>query len=139
MTTITNVQIQTLDVPLIEPFAIAGGAQAVAHNVLVEIRLADGTRGWGEAAPFPAVTGETQQSTIAALEHLRSLLLDQDVRRWRSVAEAMREAAPKAAAARCALETALLDALTRQARMPLWAFFGGAGTVLETDMTSTLR
>ena len=135
--TITDLRIQTLDVPLIEPFAIAGGAQAVAHNVLVEIHLADGTRGWGEAAPFPAVTGETQLSTVAALQHLRPLVVDQDVRHWRALAAELAARAPKAAAARCALETALLDALTRQARMPLWAFFGGAGTELETDMTIT--
>ncbi len=86
MTTITRVHIQPLNVPLLEPFTIAGGAQAIAHNVLVEICLADGTRGWGEAAPFPAVTGETQHSTIAALEHLRSLLLAHDVRHWRALA-----------------------------------------------------
>jgi L-alanine-DL-glutamate epimerase-like enolase superfamily enzyme len=32
---------------------------------------------------------------------------------------------------------ALLDALTRSERLPLWKFFGGAGTELETDMTVT--
>jgi L-alanine-DL-glutamate epimerase-like enolase superfamily enzyme len=137
MSTITDLHVQTLDVPLTEPFTIASGAQPVAHNVLVEIHLVDGTRGLGEAAPFPAVTGETQASTIAALKQLRPLLVHEDVRRWRGLAQAMREAAPQAAAARCALEMALLDALTRQAKLPLWAFFGGAGTELETDMTIT--
>jgi L-alanine-DL-glutamate epimerase-like enolase superfamily enzyme len=32
---------------------------------------------------------------------------------------------------------ALLDALTRREGVPLWKFFGGAGTELETDMTVT--
>lgn len=135
--TIIDVRFKPLDVALTEPFAVASGTQAVAHNVLVELELANGTRGWGEAAPFPAVTGETQQSTIAVLEQLRPLLVGESVRRWRNLAQAMHEAAPNAAAARCALETALLDALTRQANMPLWAFFGGAGIELETDMTIT--
>jgi L-alanine-DL-glutamate epimerase-like enolase superfamily enzyme len=39
--------------------------------------------------------------------------------------------------ARCALEMAVLDALTRHLRLPLWAFFGGQGAELETDMTIT--
>jgi L-Ala-D/L-Glu epimerase / N-acetyl-D-glutamate racemase len=39
--------------------------------------------------------------------------------------------------AQCAIETAVLDAWTRQAGVPLWAFFGGASTSLETDMTIT--
>ena len=32
---------------------------------------------------------------------------------------------------------ALLDALTQELGIPLWAFFGGAGTELDTDMTIT--
>jgi L-alanine-DL-glutamate epimerase-like enolase superfamily enzyme len=32
---------------------------------------------------------------------------------------------------------AVLDAWTRHLRMPLWAFFGGRGTELQTDMTIT--
>lgn len=136
-TTITHLRFRPLDVALIEPFAIATGAQALAQNVLVELELADGTRGYGEAAPFPAVTSETQDSTLAALESLRPLVIGREVRCWRVLAAALRAADPGAAAARCALETAILDALTRQARLPLWAFFGGAGTTLETDMTIT--
>jgi L-alanine-DL-glutamate epimerase-like enolase superfamily enzyme len=57
---ISEVSFRAFDVPLDEPFGIAGGTQHVAKNVLVEVRLADGTRGLGEAAPFPAVNGETQ-------------------------------------------------------------------------------
>jgi L-alanine-DL-glutamate epimerase-like enolase superfamily enzyme len=135
--TIIDLSFRPLDVPLIEPFAIATGAQPLAQNVLVELRLADGTRGYGEAAPFPAVTGETQTGTLAALETLRPLLLGRAVWEWRALAAALKQAAPHAAAARCALEMALLDALTRQAQLPLWAFFGGAGAELETDMTIT--
>jgi L-Ala-D/L-Glu epimerase len=136
-TMIAELRFGPLDVPLIEPFAIATGAQPVAHNVLVEIRLADGTRGYGEAAPFPAVTGETQTGTLSALESLRPLLVGRDARHWRTLALDLKAADQPAAAARCALETAILDALTRQAGMPLWAFFGGASTELETDMTIT--
>lgn len=136
-TTIVDLRVRALDVPLIEPFAIATGAQAVANNILVELHLADGTRGYGEAAPFPAVTGETQASSLAALAALRPRLLNRDVRQWRALALDLKAAAPGAAAARCAIEAAMLDALTKQAQLPLWAFFGGAQTELETDMTIT--
>ena len=136
-TTIVELRFGPLDVPLIEPFAIATGAQPTAHNVLVEIILADGTRGYGEAAPFPAVTGESQASTLAALAALREVVIGGDVRQWRTLAQDLKATDLKAAAARCALETAILDALTKRANMPLWAFFGGASTELETDMTIT--
>ncbi len=136
-TTISGIRFGALDVPLIEPFAIATGAQPTAQNVLVELLLADGTRGYGEAAPFPAVTGETQASTLEALAALRPLLVGQDVQQWRRLAAELKESGQPAAAARCAVETALLDALTKRAGLPLWAFFGGASTDLETDMTIT--
>jgi L-alanine-DL-glutamate epimerase-like enolase superfamily enzyme len=133
-TTIRRLSVALLDIPLHAPFGIAGGAQAVAHNLLVKLELADGTPGYGEAAPFPAYNGETQADTHAALLAARPLLEGADVREWRQIAAAL-PATP--GAARCALETALLDALTRRAALPLWAFFGGAQTHLETDMTIT--
>ena len=136
-TSIVDVSASALDIPLVEPFAIATGAQAVARNVLVSVRLGDGTVGYGEAAPFEAVTGETQRSTLEALDQLGSLIRDADARRWRALAGQLREADEGAAAARCALETAMLDALMRHAQLPLWSFFGGCGTELETDMTIT--
>lgn len=136
-TRIVSLDASPLDIPLVEPFAIATGAQPTAHNILVRLRLADGTVGYGEAAPFPAVTDETQGSTLEALAVLRAFVEGSDARAWRGIAGAMREAQPKAAAARCALETAILDALLRHARMPMWSFFGGTGTELETDMTIT--
>jgi L-alanine-DL-glutamate epimerase-like enolase superfamily enzyme len=136
-TLITGLRFGPLDVPLIEPFTIATGSQPVAHNVLVEVCLADGTCGYGEAAPFPAVTGESQASTMTALEDLRSFMIGRDVRQWRALAFELKAANLKAAAARCALETACLDVLTKHAGMSFWTFFGGAGAELETDMTIT--
>lgn len=136
-TTIVELRCAPLDVPLIEPFAIATGAQAVAQNVVVELRLADGTCGYGEAAPFPAVTGETQAGTLAALAQLRAYVVGRDAQQWRALAAELSAVAPGAAAARCALEMALLDALTKRSGLPLRVFFGGAESELETDMTIT--
>jgi len=136
-TTITALTVEPLDLPLTEPFAIATGAQHVAHNVLVRLTLADGTVGLGEAAPFTAVSGETQAGTRAAIESVRERLIGQEARAWRPVSGWLSEALGKAPSARCGLETALLDALARHHRVPLWVFFGGAGTELEIDMTVT--
>lgn len=136
-TTIRALHVEQLDIPLHTPFGIAGGAQEVARNLLVALELADGTWGYGEAAPFPAFNGETQASARAAVEAARVLVEGADVREWRPIARALREQIGAAGSARCAIETAILDALTRRAGMPLFVFFGGAGSALETDMTIT--
>jgi L-alanine-DL-glutamate epimerase-like enolase superfamily enzyme len=136
-TTIRTLAVETLDIPLREPFGIAGGAQDLARNLLVTVELADGTRGYGEAAPFPAFNGETQAAARAAVEVARTTVEGADAREWRRIAMALREAIGPIGSAQCALETAILDALTRYARIPLWSFFGGVSTSLETDMTIT--
>jgi L-alanine-DL-glutamate epimerase-like enolase superfamily enzyme len=136
-TTIRSLSVEPLDIPLHTPFGISGGAQDLARNLLVTVELADGTRGYGEAAPFPAYNGETQASALAAIEAVRSGVAGADVREWRQVAALLRDRIDEAGSARCAIETAVLDALTRRAAMPLYAFFGGAGSSLDTDMTIT--
>lgn len=134
-TTIRSLSVEKLDIPLLAPFGIATGAQEVARNLLVRLELADGTVGYGEAAPFPAFNGETQDAARAAIEAAQSSVEGADVREWRRIATAIKSAMGPIGSAQCAIETALLDALTRQANMPLWAFFGGVTKSLETDMT----
>ena len=136
--TIRSVEVTPLDIPLFEPFGISGGAQAAANNVLVTLELADGTLGYGEAAPLPAYNGETQTQALAVLAGSRRWLAGYVVKDWRWLAAEFRgRGGAWCGSAQCAFELALLDALTKQRGEPLWKFFGGAGTTLETDMTVT--
>lgn len=136
-TTVVSLEARPLDLPLREPFAVAGGAPDTARNVLVRLTLADGSVGIGEAAPFTTVSGETQESAIAAVAASRSLLIGQDARALRRLSLGLGELLAEEAAARSALEQALLDALLRHHHMPMWAYFGGHGTELDTDITIT--
>src|SRR4051812_41764012 len=134
-TTIRSLSITKLHIPLKKPFGIAGGAQPVADNALVRIELEDGTVGYGEAAPFPAFNGETQEGAASAVEAARAFVIGADVRAYRAIAAAIRPRVGKHGSAQCAIEIALFDALARHARLPLWALFGGAERTLTTDVT----
>lgn len=123
------------DLPLSEPFGIATGAQHVAANVLIEVTLADGTRGQGEAAPFPAVNGETQADALAAVRLVRELLIELDAARSRHIAQLLAECLPAAPSARAGIESALLDAICRRADLSMLHWFGGREHRLETDIT----
>jgi L-alanine-DL-glutamate epimerase-like enolase superfamily enzyme len=135
---IRRVEFAALELSLHEPFAIAGGAQASAANVLVTVTLADGTLGFGEGAPLPAYNGETQAGTLAALGVAGPRIEGMDARAWRSVSSALRELIAPAGAARCALEMAVLDAVLKQHGMAMSTFFGGKAEPLETDVTITM-
>lgn len=138
-TAVRSLSAVPLNIPLRAPFGISGGSLEIAANVLATIELSDGTLGYGEAAPFPAYNGETQP---AALEHLAAAatwLPGRDAADWKGIsAEFRARYGPACGSAACALESALLDGFVRRKGIPLWRFFGGAGTELETDMTVTL-
>ncbi|HEY3255811.1 MAG TPA: dipeptide epimerase [Polyangiaceae bacterium] len=118
-----------------EPFGIATGAQHVAATVLVELTLSDGSTGTGEAAPFPAVNGETQSAVLGALAAARSSLSGLDALRWRPTVGVAEHALRGTPTALAAFESALLDALCRRAGISLWSFFGGAEPELVSDIT----
>lgn len=137
MPRLTDLQLRPLDLELNEPFGIAGGTQEVAHNLLVELGFDDGSAGIGEAAPFPAVNGETREDAAAALETARASLIGLELLPWRRSAATAAEHLLAAPSALCAFETAWLDALTRHLRISLFTFFGGAEPELITDITLT--
>ena len=90
-TIIKEVNYIPLTLPLTEPFGIATGAQASADNVLVKIKLANGIIGIGEAAPFTAVSGETQTSTLNAIKKLETFVVGKDVRNLKRIAGLLKE------------------------------------------------
>jgi L-Ala-D/L-Glu epimerase len=133
--TIARLDIAPIAVRLNESFAISKGAVATAQNVLVRVVLQDGSAGYGEAAPFEVITGETQASTLTALQTMIGIVTGRDAAGWRVLAADLRGLLPGAAAARCAVEQAVVDALARHLGLSLPAFFGGFPHELMTDIT----
>ncbi|HEY2304923.1 MAG TPA: dipeptide epimerase [Streptosporangiaceae bacterium] len=133
--TIARLDIAPIAVRLNESFAISKGAVATAQNVLVRVVLQDGSAGYGEAAPFEVITGETQASTLTALQTMIGIVTGRDAAGWRVLAADLRGLLPGAAAARCAVEQAVVDALARHLGLSLPAFFGGLPHELMTDIT----
>lgn len=134
---IKAVRATRLDIAMRKAFGIAGGAQEIASNVLVEVELASGERGWGEAAPLPAFNGETQARALAVIDEVAPALAGADVRSFRQLGERIFELAASSASAACALETAVFDALARANGTSLRVFFGGAEDEVVTDVTIT--
>lgn len=134
--TITHIEFYPLDLPITDPFVVATGQLQVAHNAFVRLTLHDGTIGYGEIAPFPAITGEDRETSLKNARILGEHLLGQSTLHYQRLGQDLSERAPNAPASRCGLETAILDALTRALRVPLWALWGGADVrARETDVT----
>src|SRR6266498_5092903 len=116
---ITLIEFWPVDIPITNPFVVATGARSMAENVFIRVTLRDGTEGYGESAPFPEVGGEDRDTCMAALARLAPSLIGASVEDYRAQAHHLAQQAPTQPAARCGLETAMLDAYCRIAQMPM--------------------
>lgn len=133
---ITRIEYWPVDIPITDPFVVATGARVVAENVFLRLTLENGIQGYGEAAPFPEVGGEDRESCLAILSKLAASLIGKPVRDYRELALHMDALAHQHPAARCGLETAMIDAYCRMAQIPLWQLWGGQDVrPRETDIT----
>src|SRR2546421_1290544 len=137
-TIIRSITVEPLNIPLLEPFTIATGTTSEAHNVLISVTLEDGSIGYGESAPFSPSTGETQETALAAARGCAELMRGKDAAHWRVLSKLIRSVFFSQGTAIAGIEMALLDALTRSYGIPLYVFFGGASSAVETDMSIPL-
>lgn len=134
--TIRRVEFWPVDAPITDPFVVATGARVTAENVFVRLTLAGGAQGYGEAAPFPEVGGEDRASCLAALRHLGQTLCHESAAEYSVLGRMLAEQAPTHPAARCALETAVIDAYCRASAISMWNVWGDADVrPRETDIT----
>lgn len=125
---ITSVETLLLDVPAIRPHRLAMATVNVQTLVLVRVTCEDGVEGWGEATTIGGLSyGEESPESIKA-----------NIERWMAPLLIGHEACPVARVmallersvkgnrfAKCALETALLDAHARRLNIPLSELLGG--------------
>src|SRR5258708_29341424 len=122
-TTIQSITVEPLTISLLEPFTISTGSVSEARNVLITMTLQDGSVGYGECAPFPPSTGESQGTALAAAQGCVEILAGQDAANWRQLAKAIHSFYYAQTTVCAGIEMALLDALTRSYGIPLYVFF----------------
>lgn len=121
-----------------QAFSIATGSHASMENVLFRVELASGDVGYGEAAPAPHVTGETQKRTLLNLRGEARKLAGKDSADYLSFLPELHERLSGNHCAAAAAEMAVLGALSSHASVPLYSLFGGARTRIASDMTVVL-
>lgn len=132
MRTATVVSVEAVPVrfALRQPFVHHLAARRESCSIVVRVRLADGTCGFGEALPRPYLTGETEASVLASLGGpLAALARTWDACDLASAARALTSAGARAAcerepAAFCGLELAVLDAAGRRTARPVTDVLG---------------
>lgn len=65
---IVSITLGTLKIPLIRPFITAVRRTECVEDVVVMVKMANGSIGYGSAASTPAITGENQTSIINVIQ-----------------------------------------------------------------------
>jgi len=135
-TRIVAFDVQPLDVGLEDEFVISRGRIDQVENAWVSVTLNDGSTGFGEIAPFEALTGETRGRSMAVASSLCESLVGQNAAAAPRLAIGMAQREPSEPAARTGVECAVVDALSRSRGMALHDMWGGADVrEVETDIT----
>jgi muconate cycloisomerase len=123
---IRRVDVVPISIPLRKPVKMARSIVAAAETLIVRVESADGTVGWGEAAAAANMTGETLASmTFAARKFLAPIVTGSDARDYAATVASFDTVLYGNNAAKSAVETALLDVLSRSRGTSLSRFIGG--------------
>lgn len=145
---ISSFHLTPLEIPFNHTVAHASASRSVTESVLVTVHSAEGLVGVGEGCPRRYVTGESVESVRAFVEaHWHTweqCSTLNDLQRWAASHEALIDRNP---AAWCAVETACLDLLGREAGCPIESLLclpslAGAfrySAVLGTDNPGTFQ
>jgi muconate cycloisomerase len=131
---IERLEIWDVLIPFRFSFGHALASRASSRNVIVAVRLEDGSVGYGEGVPREYVTGETIQTAFAKVRDEyapalvgRTLGMTDVLGTLTALRGDLHGARPAPAAAWCAVEMALLDALGKARGAAATAFMGGVG------------
>jgi L-alanine-DL-glutamate epimerase-like enolase superfamily enzyme len=102
------------------------GRHDAMRNILVGLHADTGEVGWGEAAPLPTHSGETQESMLALLQHaLGPALLGRDPREISLRLQELQRVLWGQPFTKAAIDYALHDLVARHLGVPLYQLFGG--------------
>ncbi len=114
---------------------ISLGSAATTDNVLVRLRTEDGVVGYGEASPYAAITGETQQTNVALGRDLAQMIRGRDPFTLSRIVADMEAMAPGNPSIKAAFEMALWDICGKVAGQPVCCLLGNYRDTFDTDQT----
>lgn len=133
---ITRVESWPVEMKLAEPYVIAYEKVDKAVNVFLRVETSTGLVGFGCAAPDLAVTGETPEDVLRAIDDTAlEYLVGVDYLRTSRVLERIRKPLVDKPSTLAAVDMALHDLLGKTAGLPLWKLLGGFRRRFMTSVT----
>ena len=137
---IQSIQIGKVSIPLKKPFKTALRTVHSAEDIIVKVIADSGEIGFGNAPPTAVITGDSQDSIIAAIrDTLAPKLVGMEVDNLEGVMAALDTGMLHNSSAKAALDIAVYDLFGKCYGLPLYKLFGGYCRSMETDLTISLN
>jgi len=136
---IKDIRTEIFKAPLKTPFITSLRKVDNLEDIIVIIECDDGTVGYGEGVPTPAITGETFQSMYMALEYIKKAIVSMDIDEFDTIIQKLHSSIAKNTTIKSAVEIALYDIKAKQSKQPLYKFLNGTKKCFTTDITISLN
>ena len=136
---ITKITTKRYKAPLKKPFITALRKVYLLEDLIVQIECDDGTIGYGEGVPTPAITGETFASMQNAIKLIFENIKGMDISDFDDIIQILHSSIAKNTTAKSAIEIALYDIKAKAQNQTLHQYLGATSSTLLTDITISLN
>ena len=132
---ITDIQFEVRSFRFEEPMKIAFATIVDMQTCIIRVLTDKGITGYGEAAPFPYVTGDNLETVISVGKEMKEVLLGVDPRALGKVHRIMDSMYAGNTAIKAGIDIACYDISAKAAGVPLYKFLGGDDPHVHSDVT----
>ncbi|WP_371363561.1 L-Ala-D/L-Glu epimerase [Sporomusa rhizae] len=137
---IAAIKIGKVSIPLKKPFKTALRQVNSAEDIIIKVIADTGEIGFGNAPPTAVITGDSQDSIIAAIrDTIGPKLIGMDVDNLEEIMSAIDTSMLHNSSAKAALDIAVYDLFGKLHGIPLYKLFGGYRNAMETDLTISVN
>lgn len=137
---IQEIQIGKVSIPLKKPFKTALRQVNAAEDIIIKVIADSGEVGFGNAPPTAVITGDSQDSIIAAIrDTLGPQIVGMEIDNLEGIMTTLDAGMRHNHSAKAALDIAVHDLFGQRFGLPLYKLFGGFRTSMETDLTISLN
>ena len=137
---IAAIRIGKVSIPLKKPFKTALRQVHSAEDIVIKVIADTGEIGFGNAPPTAVITGDSQDSIIAAIrDTIGPKLIGMDVDNLEGIMTTIDTAMLHNSSAKAALDIAVYDLFGKHHGIPLYKLLGGYRQDITTDLTISIN
>ncbi len=137
---IKEIRIGKVSIPLKKPFKTALREVRSAEDIIIKVIADNGEVGYGNAPPTAVITGDSQDSVVAAIrDTIGPKLIGLEVENRELIMGTIDASMLHNHSAKAALDIAVHDLFGKLYGLPLYKLFGGYRNFMTTDLTISVN